>query len=156
MNAFLVNAEALGGFNRIGDPIIRWDLLDETKPAVGYAFAWELTNGFAKVAYWSKKKCADHAGKYSQMHRGHLGRNQAKSEACKWCTEFDAMALKTVVVNSLRRWGIMAIETGGLTQALERDPEGAFDAGTGYGEIAEPEPMREPGDEDEQPDDDPI
>lgn len=110
MNAFKVNAEALGGHNKIGDRVIVWDNLDETKPAVGYAFAWELVNGFSKLVYWPIEKVAKHAEKYSQSHRSHLDKNIQKGRDCRWCSDFDAMALKTIVKNAIGRWGIMSIQ----------------------------------------------
>lgn len=54
MNASKVNGEALTGYSRIGDPIIEWDKVDRTKPASGYAFGWELINGFYKIVYWTR------------------------------------------------------------------------------------------------------
>lgn len=117
MNAFVVNREALGGFNEIGDPIILWENLDETKEAVGYAFAWKLVGGFSKIVYWSKKKIEAHARKYSQAFKA--GRKDSS-----WFTDFDKMALKTVIMNSLRSWGILSVE---LRQAVELDQTAAID-----------------------------
>lgn len=117
MNAVTVNQEALGGFDAIGDPIIIWDKLDETKPAIGYAFAWRLTTGFTKVVYWSREKMEAHAKKYSQAYRA--GRKDSP-----WFSNFDIMALKTVIGNALRRWGILSTE---MQTALERDQSAAMD-----------------------------
>jgi recombination protein RecT len=120
MNAVLVNAEALGGFDNIGDPLIKWDLLDETQPPVGYAFAWRLTTGFTKVVYWPKTKVEAHARKYSQAFK------QGKKDS-PWVGEFDKMALKTLITNALRRWGIMSVEDRALALAFERDQSAAID-----------------------------
>lgn len=120
MNAVLVNAEALGGYDQIGDPLIKWELLDETKPAVGYAFAWRLTSGFSKIVYWPKSKVEAHAQRYSQAYK-------QKKQDSPWFTNFDQMALKTLITNALRRWGIMSVEDRGLQLALERDQSAAID-----------------------------
>ncbi len=118
MNAFKVNKEALGGFNKIGDPVIIWDNLDETKPAAGYAFAWELVNGFHKIVYWPKQKVEAHALKYSQAYR-------AKGQT-PWKSNFDEMALKTLVKNSLTKWGVMSVE---MRVAAVLDQTAAIDIG---------------------------
>jgi recombination protein RecT len=146
MNAVTVNAEALAGYDAIGDPIIDWGKLDETKPAVGYAFAWRLTTGFTKIAYWSKEKMVAHAERYSQAYRA--GRKDSP-----WFTNFDMMALKTLIGNSLRKWGILSIE---MQTALERDQSAAIDieASPIYvdnEQNGDSHAMREMGDEDDLP-----
>ncbi len=103
LNAKPVNAEAFGGFDEVGEPRINWDLLDDTKPAVGYVVAWRLTNGFTKVAYWTKAKVENHASQFSQAFK-------KKKMDSPWFTNFDKMALKTVVMNELRSWGILSVQ----------------------------------------------
>lgn len=110
MNAKPINAEALGGFDEVGEPIIHWEKLDETRPAVGYALAWKLTNGFTKVCYWTKAKVEAHAQRYSQAYKAGYD--------SPWKTHFDEMALKTVIKNELSRWGILSIE---LERAIKTD-----------------------------------
>jgi len=101
MNAKAVNAEALNGFDVVGEPVIDWNKLDETKEPVGYVFAFRLINGFTKCCYWSKGKVEAHAKRYSQSYRsGHES---------PWTTHFDAMSVKTVVANELRHWGILSV-----------------------------------------------
>ena len=119
MNAVCVNAEALGGYDNIGDPLIKWEYLDETKPAVGYAFAWRLTNGFAKIVYWPKDKVEAHAKRYSQAYK-------AGKKDSPWFSDFDKMALKTLVTNAIRRWGIVSVDDR-MQQALSRDQSAAID-----------------------------
>lgn len=110
MNAKPINVEALGGFDEVGEPIIHWDKVDESKPAVGYAFAWRLTNGFTKVCYWNRVKVEAHANRYSQSFKSGF--------ESPWKTHFDDMALKTVIKNELARWGILSIE---LERAIKTD-----------------------------------
>jgi len=117
MNAKAVNAEAFGGYDDVGDPIIKWDKLDETKPEVGYVFAWKMTTGFTKVVYWTKEKVVDHAKKFSQAYR-------AGKKDSPWFTNFRAMGLKTVVKDGLSHWGIMSVQ---LQQAITED-QGAHKA----------------------------
>lgn len=125
MNAVRVNAEALGRmnprtgeietFNSIGEQLIDWEKIDETKEPVGYAFAWELTSGFSKIVYWSKEKVEDHARRYSKAYQYDLKENKQK---CPWSTDFDAMAIKTVIKNALSKWGILSVE---MQRALKHD-----------------------------------
>lgn len=88
-----------------------WNALTETLEAdfsidgegevVGYCSYFKLVNGFEKTTYWTKKKVTAHAAKFS------------KSWGQKWSTwtkDFDAMAKKTVLKNSLAKWGILSIE----------------------------------------------
>lgn len=128
MNAVIVNEDALGGFDEIGDPIIYWDVLDETKPAIGYAVAWKLTTGFTKIVYWSLEKVKAHAERYSQAYRYGLNNPTRKNaQDSPWFTDFDKMGLKTVVTNGLRRWGIMSVEYQELQFAYDRDQSAAID-----------------------------
>lgn len=119
MNAVSINDEALGGFDPIGDPIIHWEAVDETKPAIGYAYAWRLTTGFTKIVYWPKTKVEAHALRYSQAYK------QQKRDS-PWFTDFDKMALKTVVKSGISKWGIMSVEDR-MQLALERDQSAAID-----------------------------
>lgn len=110
MNAKPINAEAFGGFDEVGEPVIYWDKVDELKPAVGYAFAWKLVNGFTKVCYWTKAKVEAHAQRYSQSY--------SKGHDSPWTTHFDKMSLKTVVKNELSQWGILSVQ---LERAFRTD-----------------------------------
>jgi recombination protein RecT len=103
MNAVAVNAEAFGGYDEVGEPVILWDKLDRTKPAVGYAFAFKLTNGFVKVSYWTQGEVQAHATRYSQAFK-------SGKKDTPWTSHPDEMALKTVVKNTLSKWGILSIE----------------------------------------------
>lgn len=116
MNAEPVNAEVYKGRNKVGEPIIDWEALDESKPVAGYVFAFEMINGFSKVCYWSKAKVEQHAQRYSQAYRGGYD--------SPWRENFDRMALKTVVANELRRWGMLSVELQGAfaeDHAIHRD-----------------------------------
>lgn len=111
MNARPVNKEAFVGFDSIGEPEIDWTKIDETQPPVGYAFAWKMVNGFTKVAYWSKEKVNAHGKRFSKAF-----------SSGPWKTDFDAMAIKTVIANELRRWGLLSID---MQRALDID-QGVF------------------------------
>ena len=61
---------------------------------IGYMAKFELLNGFTKVAYWDIDKVKAHATKFSQAFRA--GFNSP------WKSDFDAMAMKTVMKSILK------------------------------------------------------
>lgn len=61
---------------------------------IGYMAKFELLNGFTKVAYWDVDKVKAHAQKFSQAYRA--GYNSP------WKSDFDAMAMKTVLKSILK------------------------------------------------------
>lgn len=103
MNACPINKEAYKGRDSVGEPVIDWDALDETKEIVGYAFGFKLVSGFTKVVYWTKAKVVAHAQRYSRAYRN-------RDADSVWEKEFDKMALKTVIGNTLSDWGILSVE----------------------------------------------
>lgn len=110
MNARVINEEAFQGWDEVGEPIIDWSLIDEAKPTVGYVFAFKLVNGFTKIAYWPKTRVEAHAKRYSKSYGGNY--------SSPWTTDFDPMALKTVIKNELAKWGILSIE---MVNAIKHD-----------------------------------
>lgn len=110
MNATAVNKEAFGGFDEVGEPVIDWSKLDASEEAIGYAFAFKMVNGFVKVAYWSKDKVEIHAKKFSQAYKS--------GGDTPWKTNFEAMALKTVIKNTLSKWGYLSIQ---MQKAIQQD-----------------------------------
>lgn len=76
---------------------------------VGYFAYIELLNGFSKTLFMTKEKVTAHAAKYSKSY------NQQYSP---WKTEFDAMAIKTVLRNLLTHYGYLSVE---MANAIESD-----------------------------------
>lgn len=110
MNAVAINQEAFKGWNDIGEPTVDWNLIDPSKPVFGYVFAFKMVGGFTKVCMWTKERVMAHAKQYSQSFRGGYD--------SPWTSHFDAMALKTVISNELRKWGILSIQ---MQQAVSVD-----------------------------------
>lgn len=109
MNDAAINIEAFGGWDMIGEPIIDWSKVDESKPVYGYVFAFRNVGGFIKVALWTKTRVEEHAKRYSKAFN---------SSTSAWKTNFDGMARKTVIANTLKRYGIMSVE---INTALKTD-----------------------------------
>lgn len=76
----------------------------EKAEAIGYYAMFEYLNGFRKAIYWSKAKVEAHRKRFS------------KSKDV-WNSNYEAMALKTVLKNLLGRWGIMSIDMETAFQA---------------------------------------
>jgi len=72
-------------------------------PVVGYYAYFEMTNGYIKQLYWSKEQMESHAKKYSASYR------QGWSSSF-WTSDFDAMALKTMIRQLISKWGMMSVD----------------------------------------------
>lgn len=68
---------------------------------IGYFAYIETLNGFVKAEYWTIEKVRAHAKKFSKSYSN-------KSSA--WASDFDAMAVKTVLRNLLSRWGYLSVQ----------------------------------------------
>jgi recombination protein RecT len=76
---------------------------------IGYFAYIETLNGFRKTLYMSIEEVTKHAQRYSKSYG---------SKNSVWATDFDAMALKTVLRLLLSKYGIMSIE---MQTALSED-----------------------------------
>lgn len=103
INCIEVYENQFKGFNALTEELDADFSIDGSGNVVGYAAFFRLINGFEKMTYWSKEKVIKHAQKYSQAYG---------SKYSPWSDEsqFDAMAKKTVLKNTLSKWGIMSIE----------------------------------------------
>lgn len=89
--------------------LINWNPLSEeikldfskksSDKIIGYAAYFKLINGFEKTVYWSKEKVTKHGRRYSKSF-----------SSGPWQSEFDSMAEKTVLKNTLSKWGILSID----------------------------------------------
>ena len=71
----------------------------QSDQVIGYFAYFQLLNGFEKCVYWTKEKVIAHAKRYSKAYN-----------SGPWQTNFDAMAMKTVVRQLISKYGIMSIE----------------------------------------------
>lgn len=126
----------------------KWDEREEAK-TIGYYAMFELTNGFRKAIYWSKKQMMAHADKYSpafsangttietkygkkqkvsfeEFEDGNYPEKDAWLYSSFWYKNFDGMAYKTLLRQLISKWGIMSID---LQSAFENDMTFTDDAG---------------------------
>jgi len=87
----------------------------EKTPTIGYYAMFELTNGFIKGMYWSKKKMEQHALKYSQ---GYAADKRKGTAYTFWSKSFDEMAKKTMIRQLIGKWGPKSLE---MKMGLEND-----------------------------------
>ena len=81
---------------------------------VGYAFYFELVSGYSKMSYMSKEEARAHALRFSKAYQYDI---ENKKTTSPWSTSFDAMAEKTVVKNTLSKWGILSTQLITAAQA---------------------------------------
>lgn len=87
----------------------------------GYCAYFKLNDGFEKKVYWSTKKVEEHAKKYSKAYSSDKGFTPWKDPV-----QFPEMAKKTVLKNTLSKWGLLSIEMEKATitdQAVINDAE---------------------------------
>lgn len=108
------------------------DVIREEAPTIGYYAMFEYENGFRKTLYWSKKKMAAHAEKYSfafkkngglkaleDLQAGRIPERDLWKYSSFWFQNFDEMALKTMLRQIISKWGIMSIDLqNGLTNDM--------------------------------------
>ena len=78
-----------------------------TDKIVGYSFFFRLVDGFSKMSYMSKEEARNHAKRYSKAYQSDIKNGTSSSP---WSTLFDAMAEKTIVKNTLSKWGILSTQ----------------------------------------------
>jgi recombination protein RecT len=76
---------------------------------IGYAATFKLLNGFEKVVYWPVERVRAHAKRFSKA----IGKADSP-----WNTNFDAMALKTVIKAMLSKYGVLSVQ---MQKALVHD-----------------------------------
>ncbi len=97
-----------GEIDLSGDPI--------SDKVIGYFAHIETVYGFRKTLYWTKTQIADHAKRYSKSYGANVS---------PWKSNFDEMAIKTVINSLLKRYGVLSVDMLGAFQNDndERTPE---------------------------------
>ena len=103
---------------------------------IGYVAYFKLLNGFEKTSFWTVEEVKKHAQQFSKTYKQSNG---------VWATSFNAMAKKTVLKNTLSKWGILSIEMQNAViadQAIINDVETLdvdyIDSGEAKPELAKP------------------
>lgn len=112
----------------------------EHAKTIGYYAMFEYVNGFKKAIYWSKKKMAAHAEKYSaafskngglksleRLEQDKIPQKDMWKYSSFWFKDFDGMAYKTMLRQLISKWGIMSIE---MQRAYEGDMAEVHEDGT--------------------------
>ena len=108
INASVVREGEIEGVDFITGEIMRGKRTSDK--VVGYIAYFKLVNGFEKMLYMSKEDMEAHASKYSQAYNSDKRYNNSRSV---WTTNFDTMALKTVLKQLISKYGIMSIDMQG-------------------------------------------
>lgn len=87
---------------------------------IGYFAHIETVNGFRKTLYWTVAQVESHAKRYSKSY---------SSGYSPWKTNFDEMAIKTVINALLKRFGILSVDMIGALDGDndERTPQAKAD-----------------------------
>ena len=83
--------------------------------AIGYFAYMELLNGFSKTVYMTKAEVEAHAKRYSASYN---------SSSSAWKTNFDDMAMKTMIRQLLSKYGYLSTD---MISALTSDEESVDD-----------------------------
>jgi recombination protein RecT len=115
INVVEVYENQFKSFNRLTEELDADFTQEPSGKIVGYVAYFKLLNGFEKTSYWSVADVEKHAKRFSKTYGGGV-----------WKSDFDAMAKKTVLKNTLSKWGILSIEMQTATiadQAVIKDAE---------------------------------
>nr|DAE92098.1 MAG TPA: RecT protein [Myoviridae sp. ct5xZ3] len=137
MNYAVVYEDELESYNPITGEIkfvddfskctLRSKGVEET--VAGYYARFELKQGYIQELYMTRQAVDNHARKYSMSYRNDIEKNKKSS---KWTTDFESMALKTVIKLLLSKWGILSIE---MQNAIRDDQKTYDEYGNGtYGD----------------------
>lgn len=102
INACRVFEGELVKYDKVTGELLVDETLKKSDTVIGYASYFRLTNGFEHALYMTREQVDKHAKQYSQAY--------AKGWKSLWATDFDAMALKTVLKLNLQKWGPLSVQ----------------------------------------------
>jgi recombination protein RecT len=117
INVVKVYESQFKGFNALHEELDADFNIQPSGKVVGYAAYFRLVNGYEKTVYWTIEQVQEHGQRFSQSFNGN---------SSPWKSDFDAMAMKTVLKHTLSKWGILSIEMQKATtvdQAVVTDYE---------------------------------
>ncbi len=98
-------------------------------PVIGYMAYFKHNSGFIKTMYWTKEHMMNHADRYSKafsraayekIQAGEIPQSEMRQYSSYWYTDFDGMAMKTMIRQLISRWGEMSID---MMNAIEKDDQ---------------------------------
>lgn len=113
MNAIVVYEGEITAWNALTEDVDYDPTKRKSDKVIGYIGYFKLTNGFEKTVYWTRDQIDEHRQRFSKMSGG-------KQPSGVWKSDYDAMALKTVLRNMLSKWGPMSTE---MATAVTHDEE---------------------------------
>lgn len=102
---------------------------------IGYAAYFRLKNGFEKAIYWTYDKVHEHARRYVPAYN---------SQDSAWKTHPDDMSKKTVLMQLVKRWGVMSVQVQDAIKAEETNGAPASQPMSDYIEGEFTDPQQEP------------
>jgi recombination protein RecT len=103
LNDAVIPNGAMVSFDPItGDYEVDFSKGDESKDPDGYLVYMELVNGFVKTVYWTRARVEAHAKRFSQAY--------SSAYDTPWKSDFDAMALKTVLKYTLNKYAPLSVD----------------------------------------------
>lgn len=112
MNAVKIYEGELTGWNPLTEEIGYDPTKRTSDEVIGYIGYFKLLNGFEKTVYWTREQIEQHRARFSKA-----GGNSP------WTSDFDAMALKTVLKSMLTKWGPMSTQLAEAVAKDEAEPE---------------------------------
>ena len=102
-------------FNRFTGELEFNEQNTNTETVVGYLGYFKLLNGFEKYLYMTLDELQSHGKRYSQSYKSN---NEWTVKNSLWTTNFESMAIKTVLKLLISKYGILSIE---MQKALQSD-----------------------------------
>ena len=118
MNAVVVHEGELISWNALTEEVEYDPSKRESDEVIGYIGYFKLINGFEKTVYWTRDQIDQHRQRFSKMS----GKEQPTGV---WKSDFDAMALKTVIKGMLSKWGPLSIDMQKALISDENEPDEA-------------------------------
>lgn len=113
LNAVAVCEGELGSWNALTEEVEYNPEKKKSDEVIGYIGYFRLLDGFEKTVYWTKDQIESHRMQFSKMSSG-------KTPSGVWQTNYDAMAMKTVLKSLLSKWGPMSTD---MATAIEHDTD---------------------------------
>ncbi len=115
INALPIREGDIKRKDRLSGDIELYDEEHLANPVIGYMSWFRLRNGFQHALFMTLEQIQEHAKRYSVSYQYDL---KDKKRESKWSTDFEAMALKTVTKNNLKKYAPLSAE---IKKAIEVD-----------------------------------